>query len=69
MWHGPRAVQSPESENYEYGNCDFSFVDNEIVRDQLNQLNAHKSMGPDEIHLRVLKELAGVMTEPLLTVC
>ncbi|KAK4809039.1 hypothetical protein QYF61_027876 [Mycteria americana] len=27
--------------------------------------NTHKSMGPDEIHLRVLKELAEVLTKPL----
>jgi len=55
-------------EDDECGNSDFLFVDTEIVREQLYQLNVHKSMGPDGINLTVLKELSGVKAEPLLTI-
>lgn len=42
-------------------NSDFSFVDSEIVRDQLYQLNVYNSMEPDGICPRVLREVANVM--------
>ncbi|GAB0207221.1 mitochondrial enolase superfamily member 1 [Grus japonensis] len=61
----PWAAWSPESEDHEYGNSGFPFVDTEIVRDQLYQLNVHKPMEPDGIHPRVLKELVDVMAGPL----
>jgi len=41
-------------------------VDAEVVRDQLYQVNVHKSMRPDGIHPRALKELADLMAGPLL---
>jgi len=56
-------------EDHNCGNSDFVFVDTEIVTDQLYQLNVHKSMGPDGIHPRALKELANVMAGPLLIIC
>lgn len=37
----------------------------EIVRNQLYQLNIHKSMGTDEIHPSILKESADIIAEPL----
>uniref|UniRef100_K7EZK6 Reverse transcriptase domain-containing protein n=1 Tax=Pelodiscus sinensis TaxID=13735 RepID=K7EZK6_PELSI len=37
----------------------------EQVRNYLEKLNVHKSMGPDLMHPRVLKELANVIEEPL----
>ncbi|CAM4559525.1 unnamed protein product [Lepidochelys olivacea] len=40
-------------------------VKEEVVRDYLEKLDVHKSMGPDALHLRVLKELVDVIAEPL----
>ncbi|KFQ45312.1 RNA-directed DNA polymerase from mobile element jockey, partial [Nestor notabilis] len=40
-------------------------VGEDQVRDHLKKLNMHKSMGPDEIHPRVLKELVNEVSKPL----
>ena len=39
----------------------------ETVRELLLHLDCHKSMGPDELHPKVLRELAGMIAEPLST--
>ncbi|KFP86135.1 RNA-directed DNA polymerase from mobile element jockey, partial [Apaloderma vittatum] len=43
-------------------------VEPEQVQKHLENLKVHKSMGPDEIHPRVLKELAAEVSRPLAIV-
>ncbi|KFQ41139.1 hypothetical protein N333_05105, partial [Nestor notabilis] len=40
-------------------------VGKDEVQDHLKNLKVHKSMGPDEIHPQVLKELANEVAQPL----
>ena len=43
-------------------------IQEETVRDLLLQLDCHESMAPDEIHPRVLRELAELTAEPPSTI-
>ncbi|CAM4699543.1 unnamed protein product [Caretta caretta] len=48
-----------------WGGGDQPSVEKEVDQDYLEKLDEHKSMGPDALHPRVLKELADVIAEPL----
>ncbi|KAK4811903.1 hypothetical protein QYF61_017427, partial [Mycteria americana] len=58
---------SPRLEDHDWGS-DKVPDDFELVQDLLLQLNAHKTMGPDEIQPRLLKELADVIVRPLTVI-
>ncbi|KAK4825574.1 LOW QUALITY PROTEIN: hypothetical protein QYF61_000573 [Mycteria americana] len=58
-------TQPPELEDRDKDHNGAPIIQGEMVRDLLHHLDTHKSMGPDEIHPRALKELADVLTKSL----
>ena len=52
----------PASVNVEIGNI---IIGVEAVRDMLKNINVNKSLGPDDIHPRILHELADILSAPI----
>jgi len=60
---GPQEYQALEAREEAYTEDDFPLVEEDCMRDCLKNLDAHKSMGPNGMHPRVLRELTNVIAE------
>ncbi|GAB0206877.1 mitochondrial enolase superfamily member 1 [Grus japonensis] len=58
-------TQASEGKGRDWENAELPTVGEDQVREYLRNLKVHKSMGPDELHLWVLRELADEVARPL----
>ncbi|GAB0197903.1 mitochondrial enolase superfamily member 1 [Grus japonensis] len=58
-------TQPPELEDRDEEQNEAPIIQGEMVSNLLQHIDTHKSMWPDGIHPRVLRELAEVLTKPL----
>lgn len=64
----PGAYQCPESVDHQCRNCEFPFLDTEVVRDQLYQMTVLKSLRLGGICSRILRELLNIVAELPLSI-
>ncbi|GAB0178869.1 mitochondrial enolase superfamily member 1 [Grus japonensis] len=60
-----RAAQVTEGKDRDWDNAEPPTVGEDQLREYLRNLKVHKSMGPDELHPRVLRELVDEVARPL----
>ncbi|KAK4819260.1 hypothetical protein QYF61_000471 [Mycteria americana] len=63
--HSSLGTQLPELEDRDREQNEAPIIQGEMFSDLLHHLDTHKSMGPDGIHPRVLRELVEVLTKLL----
>jgi len=62
---GPQESQALEVREEAHREDDFPLVEEDFLRDHLSNMDVYKSMGPNGMHAQVLRELVGVIAEPL----
>ena len=61
----PQQCQVPETSGKNWSKDDFSSVEEDQIREHVNKLGIHKSMGPEGMYPQVLAELTSVTMRTL----